>query len=58
MTFLSVQADPPPAITLVAEDQAGTVMYADTTKLKVIMEGGRSRVEVSFLVPGTSGTGD
>ena len=49
-----VQADPPPAMTLVAEDQAGTVLEADTTELKVFMEGGRSRLEVSFLMaPGT-----
>ena len=54
MTSNFVQADPPPAMTLVAEDQAGAVLEADTTELKVFMEGGRSRLEVSFLVaPGT-----
>ena len=41
-------------MTLVAENQAGTVLEADNTELKVFMEGGRSRLEVSFLVaPGT-----
>ena len=54
MTSNFVQADPPPAMTLVSEDQAGAVLEADTTELKVFMEGGRSRLEVSFLVaPGT-----
>ena len=37
-------------MTLVAEDQAGAVLEADNTELKVFMEGGRSRLEVSFLV--------
>ena len=49
-----VQADTPPVMTVDAEDQAGAVLEADTTKLKISMVGGRSRLEVSFLVaPGT-----